>query len=153
MSSAWENFFAATVVLASAGTPPVKGRHGIGIYEHGDGDTWAGFDRQLTTYSDLGTLPPAKAVQLVSGPNVKVVFRNTDDETYLNVREYEGRTMVAEIGTPATPNVTAGDYLEPHSSPSDTNGYWQSTATRANAWLVVTRVDVDRGEVEAQFLF
>lgn len=140
------------VELADAATPPVKGRCGIGLYEHGDGATWAGDDPFLTTYSDKGTLPAAKAVQVVSGPNVKVVFKNTEDETFLQTREYEARTMVAGMSG-ATPTVAVGEYLEPHSSPSDSNGYWQETATADNAWLVITKVDSDRGEVEAQFLF
>lgn len=141
-----------TVELADTATPPVKGRAGVAIYEHGDGGTWAGDDPFLTTYSDKGTLPVAKAVQVISGPNVKVVFKNTDAETFLQTREYDGRVMVAGMGG-ATPTVAVGEYLEPHSSPSDTNGYWVETATAANAWLVVTKVDADRGEVEAQFLF
>jgi hypothetical protein len=139
---------------AAAGTPPVKGRCGLAIYEHGDGATWAGVDPMLTTYSDLGTLPNAKAVQVISGPNVKVVFRNTDSTSFAPVfasRNYTSRTIVAGLG--ATPTVAIGDYLEPATTPSDTNGYWQETATRANAWLVVVNVDIARHEVEAQFLF
>lgn len=139
------------VRLAPTATPPVKGRHGIAVYEHGDGATWAGDDPYLTTFSDKGTVPPARAVQLVSGPNVKVVFKNTTAFTFNNTRDYAGRVMVAGAG--ATPTVAVGDYLEPHSSPSDTNGFWQETATKANAWLVVASVDTDRGEVEANFLF
>lgn len=139
------------VAAASPSTPPVKGRHGILVYEHGDGQTWAGDDPFLTTYSDKSTAPNSKAVQVVSGPNVKVVFRNTEDETFLATRAYEGRNMVGEDG--ATPDVLLGSYLEPATSPSDSNGYWQVTATAANAWLVVVGVDSARQEVEAQFLF
>lgn len=139
------------IEAASQGTPPIKGRDGILLYEHGDGQTWAGDDPFLVTYSDKSTAPNSKSVQVISGPNVKVVFRNTEDETFLNTREYEGRNMVGEDG--ATPDVTLGAYLEPHASPSDSNGYWQVTATRANAWLVVVGIESDRQEVEAQFLF
>lgn len=140
-----------TIELADDGVAPDKGRHGIAIYEHGDGATWAGDDQNLTTYSDKGVLPFEKAVQVVSGPNVKVLFTNTDAETFLQTRSYTGRNMVAELG--GSPSVTTGAYLEPHADPSDTNGYWQVTSTRADAWLVVTRVDSDRNEVEAQMLF
>jgi hypothetical protein len=142
----------ATIELADNGTAPVKGRMGIAIYEHGDGATWAGVDPSLTTYSDLDTLPAAKAVQVVSGPNVKVVLRNTEDSTFLQTREYTGRIMVAGLGG-ATPTVEAGEYLEPATSPSISNGYWQVTATAADAWLVVTSVDNDRDECDAQLLF
>lgn len=132
-------------------TAPTKGRCGIAIYEHGDGATWAGVDPYLTTYSDLGTLPNSKAVQMVSGPNVKVVLRNTDASTFLQNRAYAARNMIAENG--ATPNVIIGSYLEPATTPNDTNGYWQTTLTKANAWLVVVGVDATRQEVEANFLF
>lgn len=141
------NEFAA----ASTATPPIKGRSGIVIYEHGDGATWAGDDPNLTTYSDKSTIPHSKSCQVISGPNVKVVFRNTEDETFLQTRDYDGRNMVAETG--ATPHVSIGDYLEPHASPSDSNGYWRVTTTRANAWFVVVGRDTTRQEVEAQFLF
>ncbi len=136
------------VEAADTATPPVKGRCGVVVYEHIQFDGSAGY---LTTVSDLGKTPKKQAVQVVSGPNVKVVFKNTVDSTFLNTRDYEGRTMVAGAG--ATPTVAVGDYLEPHNSPSDDNGYWKETSTAANAWFVVTKVDVDRGEVEAQFVF
>lgn len=147
-----DDLLRATVELADVATPPVKGRNGIAIYEHGDGATWAGDDPLLTTYSDKDVLPFAKAIQCISGPNVKVVLRNTEDHTFLQTRDYEGRVMVEGLGG-ATPTVEAGEYLEPNDSPSDTVGYWRVTVTRANAWLVVTSVNNDLGECEAQMLF
>ena len=138
----------ATVAAADDGAPPVPGKNGIVVFEH---INYNGDDPLLTTYSDKGDAPAGKAVQLVSGTDVKVVLRNTEDRTFLTVRDYEGRTMVAGLG--ATPTVSVGDYLEPHSTPSDSNGYWQETSTLANAWLVVTKVDLSRGEVEARMLF
>lgn len=146
-----DSLLRATVELADDGVPPVKGRMGIAIYEHGDGATWAGVDPQLTTYSDLDVLPFAKAIQVISGPNVKVVFTNTEDMTFLGSTSYSGRNMVAELG--GSPSVVAGQFLEPHATPSDANGYWQVTATQANAWLVVTSVDSTAQTVEAQMLF
>lgn len=140
-----------TVALADAATPPVSGLMGIAIYEHGDGATWAGDDPFLTTYSDKSVLPYNKAIQVISNPKIKVVFTNTTASTFLSTRAYAGRIMVPNLG--ATPSVVTGDYLEPHSSPSDTNGYWQKTATRANAWLVVTGTSGPRDEVEAVFLY
>jgi len=136
------------VEQASAATPPIKGRCGIVVFEH---IMYQDVDPALTTYSDLGTAPADQAVQVVSGPNVKVVFTNTEDSTFLHSRSYAGRLMV--VGAGATPTVAVGNYLEPVANGDDTDGYWQETATLANAWLVVTSVDTDRGEVEAQFLF
>ncbi len=136
------------VAAADEASPPIKGKMGILVYEYGGGETWAGDDRSLTTYSDKGTAPVSSAVQVVSGPNVKVWFKNTDEEEFLTNRTYTAFTMVAEGSTPAV-----GEYLEPHDTPSSTNGYWRETATLANAWLVVTKVDSTNGEFEAQFLF
>lgn len=141
----------ATLALSGTGAPPVKGKHGIAIYEYVDGSAFAGDDQNLVLWSDKSTLPFSKAVQVISGPNVKVVFRNTETTTFLQTRSYTGRNMVAELG--GSPSVTVGAYLEPHSSPSDTNGYYQVTATLANAWFYVTGIDSTRQEVEAQFLF
>lgn len=141
----------STIALADTGAPPVIGINGIAIYEHGDGATWAGDDPLLTTYSDKSVLPYNKAVQVISNPRVKVVFTNTTASTFLQTRAYTGRIMVPNLG--ATPSVVRGDYLEPATSPSDVNGYWQKTATKANAWLVVTHVDGPRDEVEAVMLF
>lgn len=138
------------VELADDGTPPKSGMHGIAVFEHAPA-AFAGDDPFLATYSDKVDVPDGAGVQLVSGSEVKVVLRNTADRTFLNSRDYDGKTMVAGIG--ATPTVAVGDYLEPHASPSDTNGYWQETATAANAWLLVTKVDTSRGEVEARMLF
>jgi hypothetical protein len=139
------------VDLASGGEPPLPGVHGIAVYEYAPA-AFAGDDPLLTTYSDKSTIPANAAVQVVSGTDVKVCFRNTSDRTFLTVREYEGRTMVAGFG--ATPTVAVGDYLEPFGSTADDdNGWWKETATLANAWLVVTKADSARGEVEARMLF
>lgn len=138
------------VEIADDGTPPVSGLHGIAVFEHAPA-AFAGDDPFLTVYSDKVDVPDGVGVQMVSGKEVKVVFRNTATRTFLVAREYTGKTMVAGAG--ATPTVAVGNYLEPHASPSDTNGYWQETATAANAWLVVTKVDTARGEVEARMLF
>jgi hypothetical protein len=139
------------VELADTATPPIKGRVGVAIYEHSDGATWAGVDPMLTTYSDLSVLPFGRAVQVISGPNVKVVFRNTVQTPFLGSTGRAGRNMVAEAG--GSPSVVVGSYLEPHTSPSDANGYYQVTTTLANAWFVVVGIDSVREEVEAQFLF
>ena len=136
------------VESAAASTPPVKGRHGILVYEH---IIYQGVDTNLTTYADISTVGANQAVQLVSGPNVKVVFTNTSDRSFRGQRDYAGRVVVAGLG--ATPTVGVGDFLEPKTDGDDDSGYWQETATAANAWLVVTKVDTDRGEVEAMLKF
>ncbi len=129
---------------------PDPGMGGILVYEHGPGG-FAGDDPWLTTYSDKDKAPAGKSVQVVSGTDVKVVLRNTDDETFLNSRDYDGRVMVAGVGV-ATPTVVVGDMLTPGVG-DDTNGYWAETSTAANAWLIVTKVDNDRKEVEARVNF
>jgi hypothetical protein len=87
-------------------------------------------------------------VQLTAGPNTKVVFTNTAARTFMGVRNYKGRTMVAGMG--ATPTVKVGDLLSPGTG-TDAAGYWAVNGTAANAWLVVTNVDTARQMVEAEF--
>lgn len=141
------------VSTANANVPavPVSGIHGIAIYEHAP-NAFSGDDPLLVTFSDKDTVPVGEPCYLVSGDQVKVVLRNTNDNNFFGQRTYAGRTMVDEAAG-ATPNVNVGDYLMPHTTPSDSNGYWTKTATLSEAWLVVTAVNDDRGEVEARFLF
>lgn len=136
-------------LATGAQATPKPGMGGIAVYEHAPA-AFAGNDPFLTTYSDIDTVPAGKAVQVVSGADVKVVFRNTEDRTFLNTRDYTGRVMVAGLG--ATVTVEVGELLSPATG-NDTDGYWAVTGTAANAWLVVTKVDNDRGEVEARFVF
>lgn len=140
---------ALPVALATGAQAPKKGMCGIAVYEHAPA-AFAGYDPVLTTHSDLDTAPVGKLLQVVHGDSVKVVFRNTEDHTFLQTRAYAGRTMVAGAG--ATPTVAVGDFLTPGTG-NDDDGYWAETGSAANAWLVVTNVDVDRGEVEAEFVF
>jgi hypothetical protein len=134
---------------AGAANTPAPGMGGIVIYEHAP-NGYAGHDPLLTTYSDIDTVPAGKACQVVSGVDVKVVLRNTEDRTFLNAREYAGRTMIAGLG--ATVDVEVGDLLSPGVG-DDNDGYWAVTQDTSKAWLVVTKVDNDRGEVEARFVF
>jgi hypothetical protein len=136
--------------LATGAQAPAPGRCGILVYEHAPA-AFAGDDPFLTTYSDKDTAPVGKLVQVVSGDTVKVMLKNTADRTFLNTRDYTGRKMVAGLGG-ATPTIAVGDYLTPGTG-NDTAGYWAETGSATNAWLVVTAVDNDRAEVEAQFLF
>ena len=138
---------ALPATLATGAQAPRRGFAGIGVYEHLDFNQ---VDPQYTTFSDIDTIPNGKLFQLVSGPNVKVVFRNTADRTFLTTRDYAGRIMVAGMG--ATPTVGIGDYLTPGTGDDD-NGYWAVTGSAANAWLIVTNVDALRQEVEAEFNF
>lgn len=137
------------VKMPAASAAPIPGLSGIAVYEYGPA-AFAGHDPQLDTYSDLGVVPPGAALQVVSGPYVKVVFTNTWPEFFLMVRQYPGRQMVPGIG--ATPTVIVGDYLVPGQG-DDTDGYWTSTGTAAGAWLVITGVDTVRLQVEARMLF
>lgn len=138
----------APCTLATGATVPVSGIHGIAVYEWGPA-AFAGNDPFLTTYSDKDFVPLGAAVQLVSGPDVKVVFKNTVANTFLTVRAYTGRVMVAGMG--ATPTIAVGDFLTPGTG-DDTAGYW-AEGTAANGWLVVVGVDTVRSEVEARFTF
>jgi hypothetical protein len=119
------------VTLATGAQAPKQGMTGLLLFEHAPA-AFAGYDPELTVHNDLDFAPAGRAVQLISGDKVKVVFRNTTAHTFLNSRAYTGRIMV--VG-------------------NDTDGYWAETATAANAWLVVERVDADRQEVEARFNF
>lgn len=139
------------VKLASSNTyKPESGRSGILVYEYAP-NAFAGDDQFLVTYSDKDTAPLAAPCQMVSGDTVKVVLRNTFDRTFLGSTAYTGRVMFALLG--ATPTVTVGDYMLPHASPSGSNGYWDKTSTAADAWLLVTKIDNARHEVEARLLF
>lgn len=141
---------AANVKLATGAQNPAPGISGILLYEHAPA-AYAGFDPLLTTYSDLGTAPVGKLVQVVSDPDIKVVLKNTAQSTFLGTRTYAGRVMVAGVSI-ATPTVAVGDYLTPGTG-NDTAGYWTETSTAAQGWLRVTSVDTVRGEVEAQMTF
>jgi hypothetical protein len=127
---------------------PAPGMGGILVYEYGPA-AFAGDDPWLTTYSDKGEAPAGAAVMVVNGDAVKVVLRNTEASTFLNTRDYPGRVMVAGLG--ATPTVEVGDFLTPGVG-NDTDGYWAETSDADEAWLVVTKVDLDRHEVECRVL-
>lgn len=142
------------VQLAAAGAAPDKGAAGIAVFEYGPA-AYAGNDIALTTYSDMDTVPLDAGVQMVSGPNVKVVLRNTVEQTFLTQRNYTARRMVAGLTadqgvTPST--VAVGDTLVPGPG-TDAGGYWAVTGAGEAGWLRVTKVDDARGELEAHFTF
>lgn len=137
---------ALPAALATGAQAPKKGMTGIAVYEWLDLNQ---LDPEYYTYSDRSTVPASREFQVVSGPGIKVVFRNTANRTFLAVRNYAGRVMVAGIG--ATPTVAVGDYLTPGTG-DDSNGYW-AEGSAANAWMVVTLVDAARGSVEAEMVF
>lgn len=140
------------VEYATTSQAPVVGRSGILVYEHKNAEAFAGDDTALTTYSDKGSAPAGKAVQVVNGTAVKVVLRNVAAFTFLQTRDYAAINMVATALLGATP-IAVGEYLEPHASPSTTNGFWEKAESASEAWLVVTKVDLDRNELEARLLF
>lgn len=137
------------VELATGPLAPKLGACGLLLYEWGPA-AWAGVDPALTTYSDRDFAPLGAAIQMLSGPEIKVVFTNTVADDFLDVRPYPGRTMVAGMG--ATPTVDIDDLLTPGPG-NDSGGYWEVTTDLALAWLRVTNVDAARLEVEAQFVF
>ena len=59
--------------------------------------------------------------------------------------------MVESTALGATP-VEPGDMLTPGAG-NDTDGYWKKTDTAGDAWLIVTKVDTNRGEIEALLNF
>lgn len=131
--------------LATGAQVYKRGFTGIGVYEYID---YNQLDPLYVTYSDRDLMPAGRLVQLVTGPNVKVVFRNTVDRQFVTKRNYKGRMMVAGMG--ATPTVKVGDTLSPGTG-TDAAGYWAASGA-VNAWLLVTRVDAARQEVEAELL-
>lgn len=137
------------VTLLTSATPPVPGMCGLVLFEHAPA-AFAGVDPFLTTYSDLGDVPLGSAVQVIHGSEIKVVFKNTVENDFLDARTYAARTMVAGMG--ATPTIAVGDLLTPGPG-NDTDGYWQRTAVAANGWLRVVHLDLVRLEVEAEFVF
>jgi hypothetical protein len=141
--AAWTEALPAT--LATGAQPFDHGQCGIGVYEHIDIN---GYDPALYGFSDIDMIPVKRLVQLTAGPNTKVVFTNTTAHSFMGVRNYTGRIMVAGMG--ATPTVRVGDLLTPGAG-NDTAGYWAVNATAANAWLRVTSVDAARQMVEAEF--
>lgn len=141
---------AAQIKLATGAQAPRKGASGILLYEHAPA-AFAGDDPFLTTYSDKDTAPVGKLVQVISGAGVKVAFTNTEARDFLETRSYPGRIMVAGVSI-ATPSVVVGELLTPGTG-NDTAGFWAETGSATNGWLVVTAVDTDRAEVEAQMLF
>jgi hypothetical protein len=128
---------------------PAPGQGGILLFEQ---VYYKDVDPTLVGYSDaaISVAPAGEAVQVVNGTETKVVLANTTTNNFLNMRSYAGRTMVAGLG--ATPTLVAGDKLTPGTG-NDTDGYWAETPTAANAWLVITKVDNARGEVEARVNF
>jgi hypothetical protein len=128
---------------------PQAGIHGVLVYEPAFDYAYDGSDRNLTSPSDLDTAPARAAVQLVNGDDVKVTFRNTDDEVFLGGRTYAGRTFVAGLG--ATPTLAIGDFVGPGTGDDDA-GYWAET-NEANAWGVVVGIDLVRAEVDVRLLF
>lgn len=136
------------VTLVTGATNPVKGASGILVYEWGPA-AFAGDDPYLTTYSDKDYAPLGAAVQMVSGNEVKVVFKNTAANTFLINRVYAGKIMVAGLG--ATPTLAVGDYLTPGVGDS-TSGFW-AKGNATNGWFNVTSIDVARQEVEGRMTF
>jgi len=135
-------------LATGAQAKPVVGAGGVMVYEYAP-NAFAGDDPVLVRHSDKSAVEPGESVQVVNGPYVKVLLRNTTASTFLQTRAYTGRVMVAGMGATS---IAVGDYLSPGAG-NDDDGYWTEDADAANAWLVVTKVDDTRGEVEAVINF
>lgn len=139
------------LALASEGAAvPAPGQGGIILFEHAP-NAFSGDDPSLVLYSDKGNVPVGKGCQLINGDYVKVVLRNTADRTFLQVRDYEGRNLVDPAAVGATP-AKVGDGLVPGKG-NDTDGYWKVAGVSDEPWLVITKVDTNRGEIEARLTF
>ena len=112
------------------GETPISGKHGlvdyVAIMQGGSDDMRRFFPRDF--------IPEDASVQLVSGPTVKVAYRNTAKAR-----------MIA--GT-----VAKDDLLTPKASGSDIVGYWEKTTTPGEEWARVTNVNPD-GTIEVQMTF
>ncbi len=137
--------------LAVGPQAPHLGTSGIGVYEHAPA-AFAGYDPVITTYSDIDFIPAGKLHQLVHGTTVKVVLTTTLSKVFLHNRTYPGRVMVAGMGGATSGDAEVGSMLTPGNG-TDVAGYWQTTATAANAWLVVTAASETNLEVEALMTF
>lgn len=139
------------VKLALGAQPPRAGLSGIAVYEHAPA-AYAGNDPFLTTFSDIDTIPAGKLCQVISGHETKVVLTTTVTNTFLHTRTYTGRVMVAGMGGATSGDAEPGSFLTPGIG-DGTSGYWATTASASNAWLVVTAADEANLEVEARMLF
>lgn len=139
------------VKLALGAQPPREGLSGVAVYEHAPA-AFATYDPVLTNYSDIDFVPAGKLVQVVNGTNVKIVLTTTVARTFLHTRTYAGRVMVAGIGGATSGDAEPGSLLTPGIG-DDTNGYWATTASASNGWLIVTATDQSNLEVEAKMTF
>lgn len=136
--------------LAAATDIGAPGAFGIVAWEATAGEAFKGFDPLLTDLSDLVDVPRGLAAQVVNGTNVEVVLRNTATTTFLGARTYAAKNLVAPANLSG---IVVGDFLRPHATPSNANGYWQKVAAAEPRWLLVTSVDTARGEVTARLQF
>lgn len=139
------------VKLALGAQPPRQGLSGIAVYEHAPA-AFAGYDPFLTNYSDIDFVPAGKMLQVVSGHETKVVLTTTVARTFLHTRAYTGRVMVAGMGGATSGDAEPGSFLTPGIG-NDTDGYWSTTGSASNAWLVVTAANETALEVEARMTF
>ncbi len=136
-------------------TIPLPGKGGILVYE------WApvafrGDDANLTTYSDKDYAPAGEAVQVISGKDVKVAYKNVQNHTTfpfkLRASYPRQRVMIPTTSLGATPTLVVGDFLTPGAG-TDSGGYWVETSNATEAWLIVTHVNATTDEVEAVLNF
>lgn len=126
---------------------------GILAYDGFVNDGMRGEDPVLTRVADLGLVDANTAVQVVSGTATRFTLINTEERSVGGgLRTYPARVMVADLAA-ATPTIAIGSYIKPIDAGDDTVGYWEPTATKAEAWAEVTAVDLDLQSLDAQLLF
>lgn len=140
------------VELAAANSGPKLGETGLCVYEQLP--ELYNIQRNvapITQISDLVDAPPRRAIQVVHGTYVEVVFRNlsADDLLFEGIGEYEGRNMVNPTDLQT---LAIGNLLTPGAGNSD-DGFWKKTSDAAEAWLRVIDVDASVGMVAATVLF
>lgn len=138
-----------TVDYATQASAPRKGLSGILNWENPTAD-FPGLDPALTRPVDVDVAPTGVSVQVCSGDYVRVRLANIAARTFYT-RPYTARNMVAGLGG-ATPTVEVGELLTPGPG-TDIGGYWQVTTDLTKAWLRVTAINNDVGELDAQMLF
>lgn len=143
----------ATLTAIGGGGDVRLNKCGILLYEH-DSQTYndprfGAAANQLV--QDLWWVPNNRMVQVITGPGVKVWFRNTAEDTTepgLNFPNTREEVIMVDGLSLATPTVTVGELL----GWDDTNDFYTVTTNAAEAFMRVTAVYPDRDELDAELL-
>ena len=101
---------------------------------------------------DMDFAPRGRLVQVITGPGLKVWFRNTEANTTEPGLNYAATRdeviMVGNLGHHGSGDVAEGDLL----GWDDTNKYWAVTTTTPEGVFRVTKADNDYGILDATML-